>query len=439
MRKNTLAAVLTMAALLALVGCNGNGIVITPPRPTKIVKVCADTGLLANEFCPTPVDRKFYSEPKPGEPAAPTALCAVHKKPLTDPVPPFAGAADYQLIGYPEAKITAFLEANHAAGGDITETFGIFSWWDIYPTGGWHWSPCVQVGTYTDNGATYPLFDLGRRNDAVMEKWRFIASECKRLETALVFNLEDFCSIKTASNKRHYLFRANTWRLSGATPPESATSSGQYNWPAGFQEGFEKSGYMQAVKQILGWYLEVFKSTGVELYLVPMNEADVLANSAELEHPENLDASVAAYHDWVIKWAGEMGVSEDHIIICTSRALATIRARHPKAKIDLHGCNSPDRMEQRKAAFGDPAAILFSGDGPDPYATGIAGDSLSKRQPSIEQGKYMGDRLRAWGAFAVIFFTRESERIVRESNLALPPDIGLVSEAFAVVRAIVGK
>jgi hypothetical protein len=61
---------------------------------------------------------------------------------------------------------------------------------------------------------------------------------------------------------------------------------------------------------------------------------------------------------------------------------------------------------------------------------GAAGDSPTKRQPSIEQGKYMGDRARKWGAFAVLFFARETE--AGETNIQR---VGL---AFDVVKAVKG-
>lgn len=62
-----------------------------PPlgRPTTVVKVCLVSGQLAGEWCPASAtaERRYYTNPNPGEPVAPTELCTAHKKP-DDPIDP---------------------------------------------------------------------------------------------------------------------------------------------------------------------------------------------------------------------------------------------------------------------------------------------------------------------------------------------------------------
>lgn len=122
------------------------------------------------------------------------------------------------------------------------------------------------------------------------------------------------------------------------------------------------------------------------------------------------------------------GVPDSRMIASVSRAEAQVKALG--YRLEIHGCNSPQRMDGYKVKYGSD--VSFNGDGPDPYAAGIAGDNPGKRQPSVAQGTEMGIRARAWGAFAILFFAREIE-------MAMPPDIRRVMEAFSVIKAMASK
>ena len=419
-------AVIGFSIAFLLVGC-------PEPRPTVLVEVCTVSGVLPNLYCPEKVTRRFYVDEQP------TTLCTVHVKPAepVKPVPPFIGATVYQGIVFNLEDVLAYINRAADQGQNAQEFFFHFSWPYPMPTTGAFYSTFARaaVAWYKDTASAYgnmefPLFDLGvkrieepgyapPRNEEIWSKWDSIFARCYEKSQAVFIRFKDFCSVKDGAAKRSYPFRANTLRLGadGVTPdPQDRT---WYNWQGGEEA---------AVKRSLGWLIDALKKSKVEYFIVPENESDSLEATDALK-----DAEVLHTHEVIIGELLRLGVAEDHIVISTSRVLDQLHAKWPAAKIELHGCDSPERMNEYKAAYHfGPENISFNGDGFDPNAQGVAGDNPAKREPSIAQGAAMGNLARSWSAFAVLFFAREVES---ES----PPDINRISEGLQVVRAVAGK
>jgi hypothetical protein len=55
------------------------------PRPTIVAWICEDTGLLAGAKCTKIIPRRYYVEPRPGEPEIPADVCDVHDEPAPQP------------------------------------------------------------------------------------------------------------------------------------------------------------------------------------------------------------------------------------------------------------------------------------------------------------------------------------------------------------------
>lgn len=406
------------------------------PDETVKVEVCSASGLLPNEYCPAKELREF----KKG--TAPTETCAVHRAPdpAAVPGPPWIGASCYQGIVFPLEAITAHVDKLVEAGGNADEYFLTFTWPVNGSTAGWRWQPYVQIGRWkedSDAGGSYflaewteagqskskrealtegppsfpgrwfPLFDLNQPNEEVWTKWAAIFAHHAKRGVAFFGRLYDFCSYKTAEDQRNSAFRSNRQRKLDGTLTGGLWGEPIKAYYAAFQA--------RLVKEL--------KKSGVTYFLVPMNEADYLADPGDTE--ETKDAKVVDFHRWVREDLLGRGVPADRLIASVSRAAAQVRALG--YVLELHGCNSPQRMDSIKAAYG--AGVSFNGDGPDPYAEGVAGDKPGKRQPSIAQGTVMGAKAKAWGAWAVLFFAREVESTD-------PPDIARINEGYAVVRAL---
>jgi len=433
--KKSLSLFLPLAVLILLAGkCPAPHPPIPPPTVT--IEVCTASGILPNEWCPAKELRVF---PRGTEP---TALCTIHAapEPVAKAGPPWIGISCYQGIVFPLEAIKAHVDRSVGAGGNADEYFLTFTWPVDGATAGWRWQPYLQIGRWKEDadaqgsyflaewteagqakskrealtegppsfpGRWFPLFDLNQPNEEVWTKWAAIFAHHAKRGVAFFGRLYDFCSYKTAEDQRHSAFRSNRQRKIDGT-----LTGGLWGEPI--------KAYYAAFQARL---VEELKKSGVTYFLVPMNEADYLADAGDTE--ETKDAKVVDFHRWVREDLLGRGIPADRLIASVSRAEAKVRALG--YILELHGCNSPQRMDSIKAAYG--AGVSFNGDGPDPYAEGVAGDKPGKRQPSTAQGTVMGAKAKAWGAWAVLFFAREVES-------ADPPDLARIDEGYAVLRAL---
>lgn len=187
-------------------------------RKTIMVSVCGTSGLLPNEWCIEAVKRKYYKEPRPGEPDwTKLTVCTVHAAPVPpDPVtvtvvvckacgllpgpntkategrtflvgeeptapckcaapPPPIPQADhseprtgmdfYQMIAFSKEEILTYLDNLVLNGGSLLRLFFVYIWPEDQPTAGWRYCPYKQVGKYVEHGGAFdgqlfPLFTI---------------------------------------------------------------------------------------------------------------------------------------------------------------------------------------------------------------------------------------------------------------------------------------
>jgi len=386
-----LAIILVLAAILFIFGCSR-----TRRRPTKVVKICSVSGQLAGEYCPPDVvvDRRFYLDPKPGEAVKPTTYCGIHREPepTPKPGPPWIGTSFYQAISSPIEDVFWFIDQVATAGGNCTEFFLVFNWagpeWQPYALVDWH---------FKDGDYDIPIWDLGRWNMPVWEKWEKIFGHCRMMGVVPFIRILDFCSIKgriklvdgrEMEAKRVFCFRSNVQRL-----VQDKLPGGLWGEPIRAHYG--------ALNEKL---LDTLQAAGCETYFVaPSNEADVILDTWTEEQGNQV---LVDQFGWFIQDLTSRGVPRERIIINSSRAFEIIMMEWPDLIYEIHGCNSPGRMMEYFDTW--PGKRLFpNGDGVDPYAKGRQGDLPTKREPSIVQAHAM--RTLLIDRFGYAYFNRSTE------------------------------
>ena len=310
--------------------------------------------------------------PEPPEPPVPTK-------------PPYIGTSVYQLIKYPIADVYDFLDKIVEAGGNSTEVFFVFTWDD-----GWRWQPYELVSWMPDEGSSYgdykfPVYDLTKFDEQVWHKWGQIFEACKERNLTLFVRIMDHCSLKDGFAKRHNCFRSNVQRLVDHT-----LTGGLYGEPI--------RKYYSALNTRL---VKELDEAGVDYKIVPWNEFDVLLDGWTEEEG---NAVAIENMDWWCRDLSAWGVNGDDIILSVSRSYEEIADFG--YRMEIHGVNSTRTLRSVAIDLGDN--IFPNGDGIDPYAMGEAGDSPSKREPSVDQGEAMGFFLSV-GVWGYCYFNRRVE------------------------------
>ena len=142
------------------------------PRATVVAWICEDTGLLAGAKCTKIVPRRYYVEPRPGEPEIPADVCDVHDEPAPQPgpepqpepepepepepvipqadhTPPRTGMDFYQAVCFPLVDVKRYLDDLVINGGSLARFFGDFVWPITHESAGWKYSLFRQIGWYT--------------------------------------------------------------------------------------------------------------------------------------------------------------------------------------------------------------------------------------------------------------------------------------------------
>jgi hypothetical protein len=80
------------------------------------------------------------------------------------------------------------------------------------------------------------------------------------------------------------------------------------------------------------------------------------------------------------------------------------------ARIEIHGCASPEVMRDYISTFGGGRLLFPNGDGTDKYAKGINDGRPGYTEPSYEQAVEMGKIMKKKGLFGYIFKGRKFRR-----------------------------
>jgi hypothetical protein len=181
----------------------------------------------------------------------------------------------------------------------------------------------------------------------------------------LFVRIHDYVTIKNSGDRKRYAFRANKQRLVDGT-----LTGGLW--------GDVIKPYYHALNARL---VKELKAAQVMYYIVPMNEADYLADPGDTEALKN--QKVADFHQWYKDDLISLGVSPHWLIASVSRAEDAVQAQG--YLMEGHGVNSPERMAN---LVGQRPNWLPNGDGPDPYALGAASFNGNK-MPSVTQAALM--------------------------------------------------
>lgn len=335
---------------------------------TVVVKVCNVSGQLAGDWCPTDVvvDRRFYVDPRPGEPVKPVSTCNVHEKPeeipQADTSEPRTGVDVYQLIAFPLDQIRQYMDDLVKNGGSVLRVFMVYSWPVGVDTAGWNFSIFPQVGWWTETegafaGTTSPIFDLDQWNEEIWSKWRAVFALAKERRIRLTLSVLDGCSLYPLNARYNPLIMNRQHH--GAEPGgpihykglDGQDMKGLGIHTGGVYGGFGgDNGDMKARMAALARKVafEVIAS-GVDYRIMPGNEMQ-----APIEGPwtnqEKQDAILREYLSWWVYTLIESGVPEDRIVLSIAgthdRARVTVPlvAAYPGVVEQLHGPNSPETL-----------------------------------------------------------------------------------------------
>jgi hypothetical protein len=304
--------------------------------------------------------------------------------------PPWFGISLYQLPHFLNHKINAFMTQHALNGGNILEIFGPIAW------GGYHLlQPYLHRPGLLEPDKYPVVWDLDHPNPLWWERLDLIMRNCFDTKIQLVIRVLDYCSYKRDVDAHRWCFRACVQRVEFPEKDPRRLTGGLYGVPI-------RKYYGQFIDMLLSYA----RKNGIRPWFVPMNEADYIHGEGETE--ADADNAVMGIHRWMASFLQERGVTADEIIISTSRAFDTMKKWG--YRMELHGINSPVRMNAAIAKYG-VTNVFMNGDGPDPYAAGEVGDAPDKKLPSFDQAIEMGSIMRKTGLDRWAGFNRKPESV----------------------------
>jgi hypothetical protein len=389
------------------------------PEPMVNAVLCAESRVLLSERCPTVVHQLMTQ-------AAYDVLpeCQLEHKvePVSLPGPPWIGLSLYQLIIWPFDKIKAYIRAVVAAGGNMIEIFGAFTWVEDMIAGafddrGWPWQPWKIIGSwseisdgaggwiqtiiYTDRdgstkthenrgtgnpsfpGEVFPLYDLDQFESLVWDKLLFIFQQTAFFGCAVSARCWDFCSMKTPRSKRFNALRSNRQRMvDGLLTADPETKIRPW------------------LESYMAKMVGVLLISKVRFFIVPENEADYIRDPGQTD--KEVTEIVVGRMRWAVKYLKGLGVPVQSILISTSWGREEMLDWG--CVQEIHGISSPRKldgvMDENAPGWPYRASDVFpNGDGPDKEALGPAGDGPDKKLPSLLQAEQMGEVIAMDGFF----------------------------------------
>ncbi len=440
-------------------------------RETFEISVCADSGLLPNEYCITTVKRRFYKEPRPGEPIAPITVCAVHKKPddpdppdpekvkvtvctvsgrlpnaycktivrefLPENVPvnkcvtctaPWPAKAKYPLYVFvPEllvakGDIAAFMARMRNAGVWGIRIFLLQSWSSVRLV---PWLQATYNGqpVYFDKPAEginhAPVVDMDRPNAAYWTRLSEIAALAKAHDLELICSLGDNCSFNTRQQKLSYPFMGML---------EMSTEFYQYLDPPAAKaictsspDGLYGTAKYPRFKKWIADAVSTLNLSGVSYRLEIQNEFSRFDWPASDKHPAN-------WYAMMVQACKDNGVPAARIVHSGDQSITLNHggtfAMHGIAQAGLHDTTCP--MSRLMLSSDGAYSGKFKGRNPDDY------DSAGHHGPSIEDAVAIAKMVRSKGIeggyeIMVMNAWRQNDCLANVDNIK--PDI------FAAVTA----
>lgn len=215
-------------------------------RKTVEVSICEDSGLLAGAKCRKVAPKRYYVEPRPGDPEIPTTVCNLHAEPAPEPEPPapnpepepgpppvpvFPPKSKYPFwVFVPEMMFCSgdrrgFLRRMRMAGAWGVRVFLMQSWStrNIYPYlqavyGGVPVRLEVPAERWSAN-----VKDMTAPNPAYYAELGKLLDELEEFDLGAIVSLEDNCSLRGGGNRA----MKHEYPLMGSLQ----TMSKQENWP----------------------------------------------------------------------------------------------------------------------------------------------------------------------------------------------------------------
>jgi len=412
------------------------------PRPTIVAWLCEESGLLAGAKCTQLVARRYYVDPRPGEPEVPVDVCNIHDAPAPEPpepqpepdpvppppppipqadhTPPRTGMDFYQAACFPLSDIKRYLDDLVINGGSLIRFFGDFVWPITHPQAGWKSSLFRQVGWYTEHGGPfdgreYPLYTIAKSveygepwNEPVWVKYRAIFTLCAERKIRVTWSVLDGCSMKNYKNapdQTRYQPLLQCVQHHGAeggdktyTRMDGTRGLGYSIHTGGIYGGF--GGDRGTMRQYLPYLYEravrLLRSVpGLDWRINLGNEMERRREGDETQ--ADVDKILHDWHDHFIRQLLVLGVRPDQIVVSITgtnsrEAVSLPLVRRHGVTEQIHGPNSDTALVDFLSRF--PGAEI-DGDGQDRHATGY--DNGMMRLPSLEQCRRMRSILKDRG------------------------------------------
>lgn len=442
-------------------------------RETFEISICAASNLLPNEYCITTVKRRYYKEPKDGEPVAPVDVCTVHAAP-DPPIPPdpekvkvtvctvsgrlpnpycktivreflpanvpvnlcvtckepYPAKAKYPLYVFvPEllvakGDIAAFAERMRRAGVWGVRLFLLQSWasirlvpWEQATYNG------VPVVLYSkkDGVNNCPVTDLTRPNVDYWTRLRAVLQILKDHDLEVIAALGDNCSFNTRNQKLSYPFMASLQTMSKSEIWPMLVPAAAKAICADSPGGAYGTAKWPYYKAWISQAVAVLKASGVSFRLEIQNEFARLDWPASDKHPEN-------WYAMMVQACVDNGVPKDRIVHSGDQSITLdhggIFAMHGIAQAGLHDTTCP--MSRLMLSSDGAYAGKFKGRSETDY------DSGGHRGPSIEDAVAIAKMVRSkgiaggWEIMAMNAW-RQSEYLANVDNIG--------AEIFSAVTA----
>lgn len=290
------------------------------------------------------------------------------KETVKEPELPYFGASVYELIQQSLGEIHDFLHGLKQAGGNATEIFLVHS---------------LNKNTFQPYIYNGDEFDLARWNEEYWKYFAYFLDECKTLGIAPFIRIHDYCSIKRSELSKYYAFMNNK---------------------QGFTDVYNKGLYGHYLKLNMRLLKELEDAEIRKFFLIPMSECD--GSSGE----------VYDFNSWYVADLAQVIVSADpkHF-----KRLEPLGCRY-----EAHNIANVSGIEDAIERF---EWFIF------PNGDGCHGDGIESwngyKEPSVEQGKSIGEFIRYHYMFGYCYKLRSVYRVEGETRM---------KEAdFSALRALV--
>lgn len=340
---------------------------------------------------------KPKSEPQP-EPEPPLPPPVPPTPPVDDfdyPLP-WAEASCLELIVHPLEKIERFFKLLHDCGIKMTKVITSMAWSQTEIFDGAAYCPSIYpvVKVEESEHGRFPVYNYLLANQLVRDKWAAIKALAKKYGLLLDITLVDGCSAKTQGDYGHrsYLWRsavqfAEKWGgpLTGGLADDKLKDWKKQGGLKFIDDHGPTTIYYWLRRDAKFW----FSLCGPEDYYTICNEFGPSDPCKKDQDKAEYDAREGTrtfnFHEAMTDILMSIGVPLDHIISNPLNVFS--RVADLGTLMEFHGVSTARKLGEVKGLYpGVPfSRMVYNGDGPDKYATGIAEFGNRTRESSVAE------------------------------------------------------